>query len=152
MLNAEQLQRFSLQGYLIFESLITGQRLDWYVSVFDELVERGRALREPEPHFSLELNGDGSPRPGLLHKVQGVCVVEPRILEEPEVLSRGFVDIDESDDLMERTRKQVVASLEGVDHISEWSVVNTRVKDSISRFLYDETHRRPMVLPVSVEV
>ena len=81
MLNAEQLQRFSLQGYLIFESLITGRRLDWYVSVLDELVERGRELREPVPHFSLELNCDGSPRPGLLHKVQGVCVVEPRILE-----------------------------------------------------------------------
>ena len=42
--------------------------------------------------------------------------------------------------------------MEGVDHIAEWSVVNTKVKDSISRFLYDETHRRPMVLPVSVEV
>ena len=75
-----------------------------------------------------------------------------RLVGQPEVLSRGFVDIDESEDLMERTRKQVVASLEGVDHIAEWSVVNTKVKDSISRFLYDETHRRPMVLPVSVEV
>ena len=35
MLNAEQLERFSLQGYLIFESLIIGQRMEWYVSVFD---------------------------------------------------------------------------------------------------------------------
>ena len=91
MLNAEQLEQFSLQGYLIFESLIIGQRLEWYVSVFDELVERGRELHEPAPHFSLELNADGSPRPGLLHKVQGVCVVEPRILElarEPAIVKR----------------------------------------------------------------
>ena len=91
MLNAEQLEQFSLQGYLIFESLIIGQRLEWYVSVFDELVERGRELHEPAPHFSLELNADGSPRPGLLHKVQGVCVVEPRVVElarEPAIVKR----------------------------------------------------------------
>ena len=75
-----------------------------------------------------------------------------RLVGEPEVLSRGFVDLDESEELMERTRKMVIASLEGADHIAEWSVVNTKVKDAIGQFLYDETHRRPMVLPVSVEV
>jgi ribonuclease J len=75
-----------------------------------------------------------------------------RIVGEPEVVSRGFVDIEESDDLLRRTRKQVVASLEGADHIAEWNVVNTQVKDAIAQFLYDETRRRPMVLPVSVEV
>jgi ribonuclease J len=75
-----------------------------------------------------------------------------RIVGEPEVVSRGFVDIEESDELLQRTRKQVVASLEGADHIAEWNVVNTQVKDAIAQFLYDETRRRPMVLPVSVEV
>ncbi len=46
----------------------------------------------------------------------------------------------------------VVSALEGADHIAEWGVVNTQIKDAIAQFLYDETHRRPMVLPVSVEV
>ena len=75
-----------------------------------------------------------------------------RLVTRPEVLSRGFVDIEESDELIERTRKKVEEALAGADHMAEWSVVNTKVKDVVSRFLYAETHRRPMVLPVSVEV
>ena len=75
-----------------------------------------------------------------------------RRVTRPEVLSRGFVDIEESDELIERTRKKVEEALAGADHMAEWSVVNTKVKDVVSRFLYAETHRRPMVLPVSVEV
>ncbi len=75
-----------------------------------------------------------------------------RLVSQPEVVSRGFVDLDESDELMERTKRKVVECLEGADHIAEWGVVNTKVKDAIAKFLYDETHRRPMVLPVSIEV
>jgi ribonuclease J len=75
-----------------------------------------------------------------------------RIIGRPDVISRGVTSIEESEDLLERTRDMVVASLEGADHIVEWSVVNTTVKDAIAKFLYDETHRRPLVLPVAVEV
>jgi ribonuclease J len=75
-----------------------------------------------------------------------------KVVGQPEVVSRGFVDIEESEELLRKTQRMVVASLEGADHIAEWGVVNTKVKDAIARFLYDETRRRPMVLPVSVEV
>ncbi|HJP31389.1 MAG TPA: phytanoyl-CoA dioxygenase family protein [Candidatus Latescibacteria bacterium] len=102
MLGREELERFHEDGYLIFESMIEGPRLAGYLAVFDELVERGSQLREPEPHFSLELDADGSPRAGLLHKVQGVCVVDPRILElarETDIVKRvvplvGHEEID----------------------------------------------------------
>ena len=75
-----------------------------------------------------------------------------RLVGQPEVVSRGFVDIEESEELLEQTKDMVIAALEGADHIAEWGVVNTKVKDAIAQFLYNETHRRPMVLPVSVEV
>jgi ribonuclease J len=75
-----------------------------------------------------------------------------RIVGRPEVVSRGFVDMDESEDLIERTRQRVISSLEGADHIIEWGAVHTQVKESVAKFLYDETRRRPMVLPVAVEV
>ena len=75
-----------------------------------------------------------------------------RLVGQPEIVSRGFVDIEESEDLMQRTGDMVVAALEGADHIAEWGVVNTKVKDAIAQFLYKETRRRPMVLPVAVEV
>jgi ribonuclease J len=75
-----------------------------------------------------------------------------RVAGRPEVVSRGFVDMDESDELIERTRETVVVSLEGADHIVEWGAVHTSVKEAVAKFLYDETRRRPMVLPVAVEV
>ncbi|MBI5285166.1 MAG: ribonuclease J [Chloroflexi bacterium] len=75
-----------------------------------------------------------------------------RVTSRPEVVSRGFVDMDESEDLIERTRDRAMKSLEGADHIVEWGAVHAQVKDSIAKFLYDETRRRPMVLPVAVEV
>jgi ribonuclease J len=70
----------------------------------------------------------------------------------PEVVSRGFVDMEESEDLIERTRDCVLKSLSGADHIVEWGAVHTQVKEAAAKFLYDETRRRPMVLPVAVEV
>ena len=75
-----------------------------------------------------------------------------RVAARPEVVSRGFVDMEESEDLIERTRDHVMRSLEGADHIVEWGAVHTQVKDAVAKFLYDETRRRPMVLPVAMEV
>ena len=47
----------------------------------------------------------------------------------------------------------MIASLEGAaDHIMEWASVNQTVKDAVAAFLYEEVHRRPMILPVAVEV
>ncbi|MEX2247356.1 MAG: ribonuclease J [Dehalococcoidia bacterium] len=75
-----------------------------------------------------------------------------RVAGRPEVVSRGFVDMDEREELIERTRDQVLRALEGADHIVEWGAVHTKVKEAVAKFLYDETRRRPMVLPVAVEV
>lgn len=75
-----------------------------------------------------------------------------RVTSQPEVVSRGFVDMDESEDLIERTRDTAMRCLAGADHLVEWGDVHAQVKDAVAKFLYDETHRRPMVLPVAVEV
>jgi ribonuclease J len=70
----------------------------------------------------------------------------------PDVVSRGFIETDMSNGIMERARDVVVEALMGADHVADRSNFNVRVHDALSRFLYDETRRRPMVLPVSVEV
>jgi ribonuclease J len=75
-----------------------------------------------------------------------------RVTSKPEVVSRGFVDMDESEDLIERTRDTAMRCLAGADHLVEWGAVHAQVKDAVAKFLYDETRRRPMVLPVAVEV
>ncbi|MGD9890182.1 MAG: ribonuclease J [Dehalococcoidia bacterium] len=70
----------------------------------------------------------------------------------PDVVSRGFVDTEESAGLLDATRDAAATALDGASHIAEWSVASTKVKDQIAGFLYDATRRRPMVLPVVVKV
>ncbi|HEX5480605.1 MAG TPA: ribonuclease J [Dehalococcoidia bacterium] len=89
---------------------------------------------------------------GMVVVILAMDKLTGQVAGRPEVVSRGFVDMDESEDLLERTRNEVMRALEGADHIVEWAAVNTQVKDAIAKFLYDETRRRPMVLPVAVEV
>ena len=91
MLQNEEIIRFEEEGFLVFERLLSQEKLEHYLAIFDELVAKGNALSEPIPHFSLELDTQGQPLGGMLHKVQGVCVVEPRLLElarEPAIVDR----------------------------------------------------------------
>ena len=70
----------------------------------------------------------------------------------PDVVSRGFIEAEMSDSLMERAGDVILAALAGAEHVADRGDFSARVHQSLSRFLYDETHRRPMVLPLSVEV
>jgi len=70
----------------------------------------------------------------------------------PDVVSRGFIEAEMSDGLMEKARDVIIDALKGAEHVADRGDFNTRVHDALSRFVYDETHRRPMILPVSVEV
>ena len=70
----------------------------------------------------------------------------------PDVVSRGFIESELSDGLMERAKDVIVEALEGAEHVAERADFNQRVHDALQRFLYDQTRRRPMILPVSVEV
>jgi ribonuclease J len=70
----------------------------------------------------------------------------------PDVVSRGFAETEMSESLMERAREVIIEALSGAEHVAERSDFNARVRDALSRLIYDETRRRPMILPVSVEV
>ncbi|MEE8346594.1 MAG: ribonuclease J [Dehalococcoidia bacterium] len=70
----------------------------------------------------------------------------------PDVVSRGFIETEMSDSLMERAGDVILNALAGAEHVADRGDFNARVHQSLSRFLYDETHRRPMVLPLCVEV
>ena len=88
---SDWIEQFETEGYVMFERLLPPDRVAHYVSIFDELVERAGSLRQSEDGFALELQADGTPVPGFLHKVQGVCVVEPRLVEltrEPLIVER----------------------------------------------------------------
>jgi len=89
---------------------------------------------------------------GMIVIVIAVDKRSGRVVGKPDVVSRGFVDVEESEELLERTRDMVVAALEGANHIAESGAIHSKVKEAIAKFLYQETRRRPMVLPVAVEV
>ena len=75
------------------------------------------------------------------------------VLGRPEIITRGFVPLNERDPLMEEAIARVLAAVDTPgDHISEIGLFKTQIKDALSSFLYGQTKRRPMVFPVVVEV
>ncbi|MGE5577686.1 MAG: ribonuclease J [Syntrophothermus sp.] len=76
------------------------------------------------------------------------------VVAGPDIISRGFVYMRESEELMEDSRLKVREALEKCqkDRISEWSNIKTNVKEVLTRYLYERTKRRPMVLPIIMEV
>ena len=90
-LTNEQIRQYRAEGYLALQALISPERLAAHRAVFDELVERSRSLAESRGGFNLAPDERGQPIPGRLHKIQGVCVVDERVLDlarEPEILDR----------------------------------------------------------------
>jgi ribonuclease J len=76
-----------------------------------------------------------------------------QVIGRPEIITRGFVHLNERDPIMEEAVERVVASIENPgDHISEIALLKSQIKDGVSRYLYEQTKRRPMVFPVVVEV
>ena len=75
------------------------------------------------------------------------------VLSGPDIVSRGFVYVRESEDLMGQARKVVEDALHDcIDrHVSDWGKIKTVVKDSLSDFLWKRTQRRPMILPIIME-
>jgi ribonuclease J len=75
------------------------------------------------------------------------------VIGVPEIITRGFVHGNERDPIIETTTARVMAAIENPgDHISEIALLKSQIKDAVSRHLYDQTKRRPMVFPVVVEV
>jgi len=76
-----------------------------------------------------------------------------KLAERPRIVTRGFIDSGEEQKLIEKGRDVVLAAL---DHdkrrLSEPKFVDARVRDSLSRFFYEQVHRRPVIIPVVVEV
>lgn len=83
-----------------------------------------------------------------IEKETGECI------SGPDIISRGFVYVRESEDLMDdikRETEEVVRGCLGGRNF-DWSTVKTRVKNDVGNFLYFKTKRRPMILPIIMEV
>ena len=77
-----------------------------------------------------------------------------RLLNSPDIISRGFVYMRESEALINGARDRVRKSLEKKDgtYPSNWAYIKNKIREDMGEFLYHHTQRRPMVLPVVIEV
>ncbi len=90
---------------------------------------------------------------GILVVVITLSKATGAILSGPDIISRGFVYVRESEALLDEANKLVESTLGRLvsDNISEWSSLKTAVRDTLGRFLFEQTRRRPMILPIIME-
>ncbi|QHT60752.1 ribonuclease J [Paenibacillus lycopersici] len=91
---------------------------------------------------------------GILVVVVTLSKQDGAILSGPDIISRGFVYVRESEGLLEEANRIVTSTLHKLmnDKVNEWASLKTNVKDALGRFLYEQTRRRPMILPIIMEV
>jgi ribonuclease J len=92
-------------------------------------------------------------RDGIVMVIITVNRQTGKLVGRPDIVSRGFVDTREAKDMLEESRDIVARSL---DHSgvrpADWSFIYAKVRDILHKFYYDQTKRRPMILPVMVKV
>jgi ribonuclease J len=91
---------------------------------------------------------------GILVVVVTLSKQDGKIASGPDIISRGFVYVRESEGLLEEANKIVSNTLSKLmsENVNEWASLKTNVKDALGRFLYEQTRRRPMILPIIMEV
>ena len=80
--------------------------------------------------------------------------VTGEIVSGPDVVSRGFVYVKESEELMSDVTTVAEDTLERLymQNVRDWNVIKNRVRDAVSKYLYEQTRRSPMVLPIIMEI
>jgi ribonuclease J len=91
---------------------------------------------------------------GIIVVAVSIDRVSREVVSGPDIVSRGFVYVKESEDLMNEINEVVCDILERcyINNVRDWATIKTKIKDGVSRFLFTRTKRSPMVLPVIMEV
>lgn len=91
---------------------------------------------------------------GVLITVITLSQADGRLLNEPDTISRGFIFVRNSDTLMDEINQLVKTTLQKMSRadLGQWSLIKQTLKDTLSKFLYERTKRRPMILPIIIEV
>jgi len=91
---------------------------------------------------------------GLIIIVASLDVYDGHVISGPDIVSRGFVYVKESESLFDEIRHIALDVLEDCAdrNIHEWGVIKNRIKDGVSKHISDKTRRYPMILPILMEV
>lgn len=91
---------------------------------------------------------------GLIVVVAAIDSVDKYIVSGPDIISRGFVYVRESEELMDAMKQVALDSIERcmAQGRHDWAEIKNNVRDSLSKFIYQKTHRKPMILPVIMNI
>lgn len=91
---------------------------------------------------------------GIIIVAVSVDSVTREVVSGPDVVTRGFVYVKESEELMREINELVCDILERcyIRNSMDWATLKTKIKDGVSKFLYVRTRRSPMILPIIMEV
>ena len=91
---------------------------------------------------------------GMIVVVVSMSAEDGQVISGPDIITRGFVYVKESEALMDELRQVAMDALETCQdrHVRDWSSIKSEIKGSLSGYLYKKTKRNPMILPVIMEV
>ncbi|MBO5478377.1 MAG: ribonuclease J [Clostridia bacterium] len=91
---------------------------------------------------------------GLIVIVLTMDSATGEVVAGPDVISRGFVYVRESENLMDEVKNVIRDEIAKCEekHIKEWSVIKSNLKDTLRDYIYQKTKRNPMILPIIMEV
>lgn len=91
---------------------------------------------------------------GLIVIVVTISKEDGKVIAGPDIISRGFVYVRESEDLMGEARDVVREVLKECEknHITDWATLKSSIRDALRGFLYEKIKRNPMILPIIMEV
>ncbi|MFS0636108.1 ribonuclease J [Mesobacillus foraminis] len=91
---------------------------------------------------------------GMLVIVITLSKSERRIISGPDTISRGFVYARDSEELLNEVNRLVKSTVNDLldDNVQQWNVMKQSIKKSIGQYLFSQTKRKPMILPIIIEV
>ena len=92
---------------------------------------------------------------GLIVVTATVSAEGGYIMSGPDIVSRGFVYVRDSEELMEEMRQVVIASMNSClnsRHKSDWYQIKGRVREDLAKFIAGKTRRKPMIIPMIMNV
>ena len=91
---------------------------------------------------------------GMIVVVVNLSGEDGAIISGPDIITRGFVYVKENGDLMEELREIAADAVEEClyQHITDWATIKASIKSALSNYLYRNTKRNPMILPVIMEI
>ena len=91
---------------------------------------------------------------GMIVVCVNLSAEDGMVLTGPDIITRGFIYVKESEELMEELREVAMEAIERCQrkHIRDWSTIKSAIKNDLSGYLYKTTKRNPMILPVIMEL